>query len=173
MGDYCNRNERFKMTQEWYNRCRNELKDSHCTHRNSCVNTSYLYRKVEVEKMAKEVDLKKIISNLAKLGVSATMTKSRLEMLKALAPPAHDPHIQSHYWIIVKRLLAATGTRWFLGRHTSSFYSKEKLHRKIFRWSFLIHYSSSSLLNMYVRWWNFMLNTSPIASIFPISELPP
>ena len=53
------------------------------------------YRKVEVEKMAKEVDLKKIISNLAKLGVSATMTKSRLEMLKALAPPAQDPQIQS------------------------------------------------------------------------------
>ena len=43
--------------------------------------------------MAKEVDLKTIISNLAKLGVSATMTKSRLEMLKALAPPAHDPQI--------------------------------------------------------------------------------
>ncbi len=45
--------------------------------------------------MAKEMDLKKIISNLAKLGVSATMTKSRLEMLKALAPPVHDPQIQS------------------------------------------------------------------------------
>jgi hypothetical protein len=47
--------------------------------------------------MAKEVDLKKIISNLAKLGVSATMTKSRLEMLKALAPPAQDPQPQSPY----------------------------------------------------------------------------
>lgn len=58
--------------------------------------TSTLYRKVEVEKMATEkVDLKKIISNLAKLGVSATATKSRLEMLKALAPPASDPQIQS------------------------------------------------------------------------------
>lgn len=45
--------------------------------------------------MAKEVDLRSIISNLAKLGVSATMTKSRLEMLKALAPPAQDPQIQS------------------------------------------------------------------------------
>ena len=45
--------------------------------------------------MAKEVDLKTIISNLAKLGVSATMTKSRLEMLKALAPPAQAPQIQS------------------------------------------------------------------------------
>lgn len=52
-------------------------------------------RKVEVEKMAKEVDLKTIISNLAKLGVSATMTKSRLEMLKALAPLAQAPQIQS------------------------------------------------------------------------------
>lgn len=58
--------------------------------------TSTTYRKVEVEKMAKEkVDLKKIISNLAKLGVSATATKSRMEMLKALAPPANDPQIQS------------------------------------------------------------------------------
>ena len=45
--------------------------------------------------MAKEVDLRSIISNLAKLGVSATMTKSRLEMLKALAPPAQGPQIQS------------------------------------------------------------------------------
>ncbi|MDN4606340.1 Lmo0850 family protein [Sporosarcina highlanderae] len=46
--------------------------------------------------MANEkVDLKKIISNLAKLGVSATATKSRLEMLKALAPPVNDPQIQS------------------------------------------------------------------------------
>lgn len=45
--------------------------------------------------MAKEIDLKKIISNLAKLGVSATMTKSRLEMLKSLVPPVQDPQIQS------------------------------------------------------------------------------
>ena len=55
----------------------------------------YKNRKVEVGKMAKEVELKKIISNLAKLGVSATMTKSRLDMLKALAPPAKHPQIQS------------------------------------------------------------------------------
>lgn len=46
--------------------------------------------------MANNIDVKKIISNLAKLGVSATMTKSRLEMLKALVPPVQDPHIQSH-----------------------------------------------------------------------------
>lgn len=45
--------------------------------------------------MAKDIDLKKIISNLAKLGVSATLTKSRLDMLKALAPPAQDPQVQS------------------------------------------------------------------------------
>ncbi|MHA6259837.1 Lmo0850 family protein [Sporosarcina sp. CAU 1771] len=48
-----------------------------------------------MEKVPKEIDLKKIISNLAKLGVSATLTKSRVDMLKALAPPVHDPHIQS------------------------------------------------------------------------------
>lgn len=45
--------------------------------------------------MAQEMDLKKIISNLAKLGVSAKMTKSRLEMLKALVPPVQDPQVQS------------------------------------------------------------------------------
>ncbi|MDS9472167.1 Lmo0850 family protein [Sporosarcina pasteurii] len=45
--------------------------------------------------MAQETELKKIISNLAKLGVSATKTKSRLEMLKALMPPVQDPQIQS------------------------------------------------------------------------------
>ncbi|WP_192797394.1 Lmo0850 family protein [Psychrobacillus glaciei] len=45
--------------------------------------------------MAKEVDLKKIVSNLAKLGVTVTMTKSRLDMLKALVPPANSPHVQS------------------------------------------------------------------------------
>ena len=59
------------------------------------VFSSITIRKVGVEKMAKEVDLKSIISNLAKLGVSATMTKSRLEMLKALAPPAQGPQVQS------------------------------------------------------------------------------
>ncbi len=46
--------------------------------------------------MAKEMNMKKIISNLAKLGVSASMTKSRLEMLKVLAPPTQDPQIQSN-----------------------------------------------------------------------------
>ncbi|MCM3357623.1 MULTISPECIES: Lmo0850 family protein [unclassified Psychrobacillus] len=45
--------------------------------------------------MAKEVDLKKIVSNLSKLGVTVTMTKSRLEILKALSPPAQSPHVQS------------------------------------------------------------------------------
>lgn len=45
--------------------------------------------------MAQEMDLKKIISNLAKLGVSATKTKSRLDMLKVLVPPVQDPQVQS------------------------------------------------------------------------------
>ena len=44
--------------------------------------------------MAKEVDLKKIVSNLSKLGVTVSMTKSRLEMLKSLAPPAQTPQSQ-------------------------------------------------------------------------------
>ena len=44
--------------------------------------------------MGKEVDLKKIVSNLSKLGVTVTMTKSRLEILKALSPPEQSPHVQ-------------------------------------------------------------------------------
>ena len=45
--------------------------------------------------MAKEVDLKKIVSNLSKLGVKATITKSRLEMLKVLTPPTQTPQVQA------------------------------------------------------------------------------
>jgi len=44
--------------------------------------------------MAKEVDLKGIVSNLSKLGITVTMTKSRLETLKALAQPAQTPQSQ-------------------------------------------------------------------------------
>ncbi|HSO57825.1 MAG: Lmo0850 family protein [Paenisporosarcina sp.] len=44
--------------------------------------------------MTKEVDLRKIVSNLSKLGVTVTLTKSRLEMLKALASPAQNPQSQ-------------------------------------------------------------------------------
>ncbi|WP_301108506.1 Lmo0850 family protein [Sporosarcina sp.] len=44
--------------------------------------------------MAKEMDIKKIISNLAKLGVSATLTKSRSDMLQALTPAVHVPPVQ-------------------------------------------------------------------------------
>lgn len=44
--------------------------------------------------MTKEVDLRKIVSNLSKLGVTVSLTKSRLEMLKALAPPAQTPQSQ-------------------------------------------------------------------------------
>lgn len=39
--------------------------------------------------MAKEMDLKKIVSNLTKLGVNATITKPRIELLKVLTPPTH------------------------------------------------------------------------------------
>lgn len=45
--------------------------------------------------MTKEVDVKKLIANLAKLGVTASMTKSRLELLKVLAPPAQAPSTQA------------------------------------------------------------------------------
>ncbi|MBS7345631.1 MAG: hypothetical protein KIG60_08325 [Caryophanon sp.] len=45
--------------------------------------------------MTKEVDVKKLIANLTKLGVTASMTKSRLELLKVLAPPAQTPSTQA------------------------------------------------------------------------------
>ncbi|MCZ8536712.1 MULTISPECIES: Lmo0850 family protein [Paenisporosarcina] len=44
--------------------------------------------------MTKEVDLRTIVSNLSKLGVTVTLTKSRLEMLKALAAPTQTPQSQ-------------------------------------------------------------------------------
>lgn len=50
--------------------------------------------KERCKSMKREVDVTKIISNLSKIGVKATATKSRLELLKALAPPKHKP--QTH-----------------------------------------------------------------------------
>ena len=37
--------------------------------------------------MKKEIDLKQLVKNLSQIGVNATVTKSRLEILKVLAPP--------------------------------------------------------------------------------------
>lgn len=51
--------------------------------------------KVEVEKMTKEIDLKEIVKNLSTLGVKATVTKSRLELLKVLTPPTQTPQTQN------------------------------------------------------------------------------
>ncbi|MEO4054924.1 Lmo0850 family protein [Solibacillus sp. CAU 1738] len=45
--------------------------------------------------MAKEIDLKKIVTNLSKLGVNATVTKSRIELLKVLTPPTQSPQAQN------------------------------------------------------------------------------
>lgn len=45
--------------------------------------------------MAKEIDLKQIITNLSSLGVKATVTKSRLEILKILTPPTQTPQTQN------------------------------------------------------------------------------
>lgn len=45
--------------------------------------------------MAKEIDLKRIVTNLSKLGVKATVTKSRLELLKVLTPPTQTPQTQN------------------------------------------------------------------------------
>ena len=41
--------------------------------------------------MAKDVEIRKIVSNLSKLGIQATITKSRVELLKALALPPNPP----------------------------------------------------------------------------------
>ncbi len=43
--------------------------------------------------MTKEVNLKKIVKNLSKLGVTASVTKSRLEILKVLTPPTQTPQV--------------------------------------------------------------------------------
>ena len=45
--------------------------------------------------MAKQIDLKQIVTNLSKLGVTATVTKSRLELLKVLTPPMQTPQTQN------------------------------------------------------------------------------
>lgn len=45
--------------------------------------------------MTKEIDLKQIITNLSMQGVKATVTKSRLELLKVLTPPAQTAQTQN------------------------------------------------------------------------------
>ncbi|WP_332646353.1 Lmo0850 family protein [Lysinibacillus sp. 54212] len=45
--------------------------------------------------MTKEIDLRKIVTNLSKIGVNATVTKSRLELLKVLTPPTQTPQTQN------------------------------------------------------------------------------
>ena len=45
--------------------------------------------------MAKQIDLKQIVTNLSKLGVTATVTKSRLELLKVLTLPTQTPQTQN------------------------------------------------------------------------------
>lgn len=47
----------------------------------------------EVIWMAKNVDVRNIVSNLSKLGIQAKITKSRVELIKAIALP--QP-IQAH-----------------------------------------------------------------------------
>lgn len=41
----------------------------------------------EVIWMAKSVDVRNIVSNLSKLGIQAKITKSRVELIKAIALP--------------------------------------------------------------------------------------
>ena len=45
--------------------------------------------------MTKEIDLKEIVKNLSTLGVKATVTKSRLELLKVLTPSTQTPQTQN------------------------------------------------------------------------------
>ncbi|WP_255473478.1 Lmo0850 family protein [Planomicrobium sp. CPCC 101110] len=44
--------------------------------------------------MAKDVEVRKIVSNLSKLGIQVKITKSRVELLRALALP-QSPQTQS------------------------------------------------------------------------------
>lgn len=44
--------------------------------------------------MAKDTEVRNIVSNLSKLGIQAKITKSRVELLKALALP-QPPQTQS------------------------------------------------------------------------------
>lgn len=55
----------------------------------------YMLGKVEVACMTKERELTEIVKSLSKLGVKATATKSRLELLKVLTPPTQTPHAQN------------------------------------------------------------------------------
>ena len=41
--------------------------------------------------MEKKIDLKQIVKNLSKAGVTVTVTKSRVELLKVLTPPTQTP----------------------------------------------------------------------------------
>ena len=45
--------------------------------------------------MKKQDYLKIIVANLSKAGVKATVTKSRLELVKVLAPPSQAPYPQN------------------------------------------------------------------------------
>ena len=40
--------------------------------------------------MKKEIDLKQLVKNLSQIGVNATVTKFRLEILKVLKPPVQN-----------------------------------------------------------------------------------
>lgn len=45
--------------------------------------------------MKKQSDLKSIVANLSKVGVKATVTKSRVELLKVLSPLTKTPNPQN------------------------------------------------------------------------------
>ncbi|AQQ52129.1 hypothetical protein B0X71_02645 [Planococcus lenghuensis] len=51
--------------------------------------------KNEVNDLAKEKEIRNIASNLAKLGIPVKLTKSRVDILKALVPPAQVPPVHS------------------------------------------------------------------------------
>ncbi|WP_164474938.1 Lmo0850 family protein [Indiicoccus explosivorum] len=45
--------------------------------------------------MAKEKEVRNVAANLAKLGIPVKLTKSRVEILKALVPPVQVPSAHS------------------------------------------------------------------------------
>lgn len=96
LSSHCHQNEKFKLLKRWYYiRRHRKVKYFVVTYEtNGWPETFIQYAEYkEVIWMAKDVEVRKIVSNLSKLGIQAKITKSRVELLKALALP-QTPQIQ-------------------------------------------------------------------------------
>lgn len=83
---YCNRNETFERLKSWYDKSATKMYGV-----NREISLIYKQKEGRGKEMKEKNNLKTILLQLANLGVSASLTKSRLEMLKAIAPPAQEP----------------------------------------------------------------------------------